>query len=162
MGHFSPTAGEDSLKLTNEMLVKIELGAHIDGYCAQAAHTIVIGGKSKGNQADVTLACYNAMLAATRTIKVGSTNQDVTAVIAKVCEEYGVNPVQGVLSHKTKKHLIDGNEVIINKETPEQRVEDWEFAAGDVISLDVFTTTGEGLGKECEARTTVYKREMDV
>ena len=58
--------------------------------------------------------------------------------------------------------MIDGNEVIINKETPEQRVEDWEFAAGDVISLDVFTTTGEGLGKECEARTTVYKREMDV
>jgi hypothetical protein len=58
--------------------------------------------------------------------------------------------------------LIDGNEVIINKETPEQRVEDWEFAPGDVISLDVFTTTGEGMGKESDARTMVYKREMDV
>jgi hypothetical protein len=58
--------------------------------------------------------------------------------------------------------LIDGNEVIINKETPEQRVEDWEFAPGDVIALDVFTTTGEGLGKESEQRTMVYKREMDV
>jgi len=58
--------------------------------------------------------------------------------------------------------LIDGNEVIINKETPEQRVEDWEFAAGDVISLDVFGTTGEGMGKEAEARTMVFKREMDV
>jgi curved DNA binding protein len=162
MGHFSPTTGEDSVKLANEMLVKIELGTHIDGYAAQAAHTIVVGGKSKGTQADVTLAAHAALVAATRTIKVGSTNQDVTAVIAKVCEAYGVNPVQGVLSHKTKKHLIDGNEVIINKETPEQRVEDWEFAAGDVISLDVFASTGEGLGKECEKRTTVYKREMDV
>lgn len=58
--------------------------------------------------------------------------------------------------------MIDGNEVIINKETPEQRVEDWEFAPGDVISLDVFTTTGEGMGKESDARTMVYKREMDV
>jgi len=58
--------------------------------------------------------------------------------------------------------LIDGNEVIINKETPEQRVEDWEFAPGDVISLDVFTSTGEGMGKESDQRTMVYKREMDV
>ena len=58
--------------------------------------------------------------------------------------------------------MIDGNEAIINIETPEQRVEDWEFAPGDVIALDVFTSTGEGMGKESEARTTVYKREMDV
>lgn len=143
-------------------MVKIELGAHIDGYCAQAAHTIVIGGKSKDKQADVVLAAYNSFLAATRTIKVGGTNQEITANIAAVCEEFKVNPVEGVLSHKTKKHLIDGNEVIINKETPEQRVEDWEFAPGDVIGLDVYVSSGEGLGKESEIRTTVYKREMDV
>jgi hypothetical protein len=38
-------------------------------------------------------------------------------VIAKVCNEFGVTPVEGVLSHKMKKHLIDGNDVIINKDT---------------------------------------------
>jgi len=58
--------------------------------------------------------------------------------------------------------LIDGNECIINLQNPEQRVEDWEFAAGDVIGLDVFISTGEGLGKETEIRSTVYKREMDM
>jgi len=47
------------------------------------------------------------------------TNNSVTEIIAKVCEEYGVNPIEGVLSHKMKRHLIDGNDVIINKETPE-------------------------------------------
>jgi methionyl aminopeptidase len=36
-------------------------------------------------------------------------------LIAKVCESYGVNAVEGVLSHELKKHLIDGNKVIINK-----------------------------------------------
>ena len=46
-GHFSPCP-EDSVKLQNEDLVKIELGAHIDGFAANIAHTIVIGGKSKG------------------------------------------------------------------------------------------------------------------
>lgn len=58
--------------------------------------------------------------------------------------------------------MIDGNECIINKETPEQRVDDWEFAAGDVIALDVYASTGEGMGKEADIRTTVYKREMDM
>lgn len=61
-----------------------------------------------------------------------------------------------------KKHLIDGNEVIINKETPEQRVDDWEFAPGDIIGLDVYVTSGEGLTREVDFRTTVYKREMDA
>ena len=48
-----------------------------------------------------------------------STNNSVTEVIAKICEEFGVNPLEGVLSHKMKRHLIDGNDVIINKETPD-------------------------------------------
>jgi methionyl aminopeptidase len=45
--HYSPCP-EDSIKIANEDLCKIELGAHIDGYAANAAHTIVVGGKSKG------------------------------------------------------------------------------------------------------------------
>jgi methionine aminopeptidase len=79
-GHFSPCP-DDSIKLANEDLVKIELGAHIDGYAANAAHTIVVGGKSKGKQAEAVLAAYNAFRAATRTLKVGGLNQDVTAKI---------------------------------------------------------------------------------
>jgi len=160
-GHYSPCP-DDSTSLKTEDLVKIELGAHIDGYAANAGHTIVVGNKAKGKQADVILAAYDAFLAATRTIKAGSTNQEVTANIASVMADYEVNAMQGVLSHKVKKHLIDGNECIINHETPEQRVDDWEFAPGDVIALDIYASTGEGMGKEADIRTTVYKREMDV
>ena len=160
-GHFSPCP-DDSVALKNEDLVKIELGSHIDGFAAQAAHTIVVGGKAKDKKADVIHAAYNAFLAATRAIKVGGTNQEVTAKIQAVCDEYEVEPMQGVLSHKMKKHLIDCHEVIINKETGEQRVDDWEFAPGDIIALDVYASTGDGMGREADLRTTVYKREMDM
>ena len=61
-----------------------------------------------------------------------------------------------------KKHLIDGNDVIINKEKPDQKVEEFEFAAGDVIGLDIFVSTGEGVPKEGDFRTTVFKRELDT
>lgn len=160
-GHFSPFS-DDSVALKAGDLAKIEVGAHIDGYSANAATSVIIGGKAEGKQADVILAAYNAFLAAQRAIRVGGTNHEVTAKIQAVCDEFGVEPLQGVLSHKMKKHLTDANEVIINKETPEQRVDDWEFAPGDIIGLDVYVTSGEGLAREADTRTTVFKRELDM
>ena len=46
-GHYSPCP-DDSTTLKTEDLVKIELGAHIDGHASNAGHTIVVGGKAKG------------------------------------------------------------------------------------------------------------------
>ena len=46
-GHMSPCP-DDSDKLKSTDLVKIEVGAQIDGYAAGAAHTIVVCGKSEG------------------------------------------------------------------------------------------------------------------
>jgi len=164
-GHFSPMADE-SVALQEGDVAKIDLGAHLDGFIAQAAHTIVVtadpAAKVSGKKADAILAGHNALLAAQRVIREGSTNTSVTEVIAKVAESFGVTPLEGVLSHKVKKHLIDGNDVIINKETPEQKVEEIEFAPGDVIGLDIYISTGEGKPKESEFRTTVYKRELDA
>jgi curved DNA binding protein len=164
-GHFSPMSDE-SVLLQEGDVAKIDLGAHLDGFIAQAAHTVVVSAdpnsKVDGKKADVILAAYNAMLAAQRTIKEAATNSQVTEAIAKVCESFGVSPLEGVLSHKVKKHLIDGNDVIINKETPDQKVEEFEFAPGDVIGLDIYVSTGEGKPRESEFRTTVFKRELDT
>lgn len=136
-------------------------GCHYDGFAANAATTVVAGdAKLSGTGATVVLAAYHASLAAQRAIRVGATNTSVTEAIAAVCEEYKVTAVEGVLSHKIKKHLIDGNDVIINKETSDQRVEEWEFAPGDIIGLDIYVSSGEGKPKESAARCTVFKREV--
>ena len=165
MGHYSPMADE-STQLQEGDVAKIDLGCHLDGFVAQAAHTIVVSAdvnsKVTGRKADAILGAYNAMQAAQRLIKEAGTNTSVTEAIAKVCEAYGVNPVEGALSHKMKKHLIDGNDVIISKETPDQRVEEFEFMPGDVIGLDIFVSSGEGKPRESEYRTTVFKRELDA
>lgn len=46
-GHFSPMK-EDSYALKMEDLVKIDLGAHIDGFPASCGTSFVLGGKTKG------------------------------------------------------------------------------------------------------------------
>jgi len=162
MGHYSPLEDE-STQLAEGDMAKIVCGAHIDGFPANAATTCIVGsGSLEGSQADVMLAAWTAFQAAQRVIKEAATNNEVTEAIAKACAAYECQPVEGVLSHKVKKHLIDGNDVIINKETPSQQVDEFQFAPGDVIGLDIYVSTGEGVPKEAEERPTVFKRELST
>lgn len=66
-GHYSPMSDE-STKLEDGDVAKIDLGCHIDGFISQAAHTIVVSAdpsaKVTGRKADVILAAYNSLLAA--------------------------------------------------------------------------------------------------
>ena len=65
------------------------------------------------------------------------------------------------MSHEVKKHLIDGNNSIINKQTYDQKVEEFEFGVNQVFGLDIIISTGEGKPKETEFRTTVFKRALE-
>lgn len=107
------------------------------------------------------MAAWNAFQAAQRKIAVAGTNTEVTEVIQKVAEQFNCNAVEGVLSHKVKRHIIDGNDCIINRATPTQQVAEFEFSPGDVIGLDIFVSTGEGKPREHDSRCTVFKRELD-
>jgi len=161
IGHFSPLKGEGRLLKAGDV-AKIDLACHIDGFIAAAAHTIVIGGdKVEDKRADVIMAAWNAAEAALRLVQVGNTNTQVTEAFAKIAEEFKCKPVAGVLSHQLKKHVIDGNKVIICAETAEEKVDEFEFEMNEVYCLDIVMSTGEGKGKETEMRNTVYKRNVE-
>jgi len=160
-GHYCPLPYE-SRKLSDGDLVKIDLGCQIDGYPAVAAHTIVVGtSEITGRKADVLRAAWTTAEAALRTVVAGNKNSSVTEVIGKCCEEFKCNPLQGVLSHQLKCHVINGNQVIISKETPEEKVEEFEFGVNEVYGVDIIVSTGEGKARETEIRTTVYKRAVE-
>jgi len=161
VGHFSPLPGESRLLKAGD-IAKIDLACHIDGFIASAAHTIVVGGeKVTDRKADVIMAAWNAAEAALRLVQVGNKNSQVTEAFAKIAEDFKVKPMQGVLSHQLKKHVIDGNRTIICAETPEEKVEEFEFELNEVYSIDIVMSTGEGRGKETEIRNTVYKRAVE-
>lgn len=144
------------------MFVYSICGAHFDGYASNAATTMVVGdGAVSGRKADAILAAWNAFQAAQRKIAEASTNNDVTDVIQRMAEQFQCNAVEGVLSHKVKRHIIDGNDVIINRITPGNNVAEFQFAPGDVIGLDILVSTGEGKPHNDEARCTVFKRELE-
>jgi curved DNA binding protein len=164
VGHFSPLVGDTTVLAAGD-LVKIDLGVQIDGFISMTANTVVVGGavdQVTGRKADLLLAAHYAGELVHRLVKPGKKNTDVTEMIAKVGAEFKVNPVEGVLSHQIKRYIVDGNKVIINKETLENKVEEFEFEENEVYCVDILYSTGEGKSKEAEAKTTVYKRAVDV
>jgi len=141
-------------------VAKVDVATHIDGYVAAAAHTVVVGveGAEEERKADVIHCAWTTAEALLRCIKPGLTNTKATAVIRACADDFGCNPVQGVLSHQLKKHVIDGNRCILNCQTPEERVDEFEFGLNEVYCIDVLVSSGEGKPRDSEIRTTVYRR----
>ena len=73
--HFSPLNSEPDVVLADGDVVKIDMGAHIDGFIAVVAHTVIVSdGKSKitGRKADAVLAAHLCAEAALRLVKPGN------------------------------------------------------------------------------------------
>ena len=169
-GNFSPLSENSDdpheyKTLSEGDVAKISLGVEINGFAALAGHTIVVGEKKdkiKGNKADVILAAYNSIQCALRMMTKEKTNNQVTDAISKICADYKVNPIEGVLSHRMKRDIIDGLETIINKSTVDQKVDERKFEHGDVFGLAVVVSTGEGKPKETTIKTSIYKRALET
>jgi methionine aminopeptidase len=153
-GNLSPTDDADggaALALAAGDIAKLDCSVVIDGYYAAAATTIVVGAAdgataapATGRAADVICAAHAAAEAALRLMAPGSTNTAVTDVVGRVAAAYNCTPVQGVLSHVTKRNIIDGNKVIAGCADPEHRVDEFSFEPFEVYHLDVIVSTGDG------------------
>ncbi|XP_071822100.1 proliferation-associated protein 2G4-like [Apostichopus japonicus] len=162
--HFSPLRSDKEVEFKEGDLVKVDLGAHIDGFVAVCAYSFVVGAskdnKVKDRRADAILAAHNSAEAVLRKLKQEVENYDVTEVIQKVSESFECQPIQGMLSHQLKQHVINGEKSIIQNPTDEQRREHEKCSLemNEVYAVDVLVSTGEGKSKEGDTRTTVFKK----
>ena len=51
------------------------------------------------------------------------------------------------MSHQVKQFVIDGNKCVLNKPTPEAKVEPGTFEEGEAWVIDAVLSTGEGKPK---------------
>ncbi|CAI4225512.1 unnamed protein product [Auanema sp. JU1783] len=166
--HFSPLKSDKVVTLAEGQVVKIDLGTTIDGFVATAAHTVVVGAsagkKVSGKTADLIKATYDALEVAIRMLRPGNVNMDITAAIDKVAAEYGVTPIENMVSHQLEKNQIDGEKQIIQNPGEKQRteMEKQTIDKFEAYALDILFSTGKGKPKDLDTRTTVYKRNEEV
>jgi len=141
----SPANKGEAATLANGDVVKVSCAVHIDGYPTTSAVTLVVGAADgavtslPAEVAHLLAATHYAIHGMIRLMKVGTENQDVTDFIMHVAKCFGVEPVEGVLSNRTKRWILDGNECIIAKriltEDPQMNVEDCWICEHEVWTL---------------------------
>jgi len=166
--HFSPMNSDPDITLKDGDMVKLDLGAHIDGFIAVVAHTVVIGSskdnKIKGRAADAVMAAHLASEAALRLVKPGNETYTITDTVQKIAESYDCKPIEGMLSHQLEQNHIDGEKTIIQNPSEAQRKEHdkFDFELHEVYAVDVLISTGEGQGKERDSKVTVFKKTEET
>ena len=146
----APTRTEEGSLLKPGDVVKIHLGVHIDGYPCTAARTVVVAGETSDSSSEASANCIEAarvaLLGMLRLMKPGVQNGDVTDFLHSVGHYFETQPLEGVLSTRTKRWLIDGMQAIITRrvtlEDPQQDVEEVTIRENQVWTLDVAFTTG--------------------
>lgn len=185
--HYSPLLSyKNPVIIRDGDVVKVEIGAHIDGFPAFSAHTVVVGATAEnqttGRKADVMHAAYNAAQVALRMLKPGKINRDITKVIQKTTKSYSCVPIQNMASYNIEKDVVEGEKSILQnpQETMNHRLqgnkdesptgqedkakdallgEKCDIQVNDVWAIDVLASTGEGKVHPTEVKTTLYRRD---
>ena len=86
-------------------MLKISLGAHIDGFAGILADTIVVPESEgtetvevTGRKADVLMAAWLASEAAIRLVKPGAKNYAVTEAVGQIADAFGCKPLEGMFT----------------------------------------------------------------
>jgi len=150
-------------------MVKIELGAHIDGYITSAAHTVVVGASKENKVTDkkakAIASAYNAMEMVLRMLRPEKAfkNTDVSEHIDHMAKLYGTTPIENMLSHQTKRNKMKCQKEIVQNPTDEYKtkLEKCTFENYEVYVINILVSTGDGKSKPRDSRTTVYKKADD-
>ena len=132
--HYSPPM-EDSTVVKQGDMVKVDLGAHIDGYIADTAFTVATGEKAEMVQV-VEKALEAAIAAVKPEIDVG----EIGKVVEETAAAAGFKPIRNLTGHSLARWDLHSGLTIPNvKETMGQVLK-----VGDVLAIEPFVTDGAG------------------
>ncbi|HII06807.1 MAG TPA: type II methionyl aminopeptidase [Methanotrichaceae archaeon] len=123
-----------------EEIVKLDIGVHVDGYIADSAVTVDLGGHP-----DLVEASKAGLEAAIELVEPGVDTAELGAAIEDVIRGYGYNSVSNLTGHGLGRYQAHGEPSVPNRAI-EKGV---ELKPGDVIAIEPFAT--DGVGKISEA-----------
>jgi len=129
----------DSTIICAGTLVKVDLGAHINGFIADSAVTISLGSEYE----EMIRVAEEALEKAIETISVGGRISDVGMVIEKVIKSQGYKPISNLTGHQISKYTIHAGVSVPNVSTKDgRRFEPWSLYA-----IEPFVTMPDAAGE---------------
>lgn len=144
--HYTSPPHDDSTIKRGD-LVKIDLGAHVDGYIADSAVSVLVGGDDTDLdpvQQDLNIkmieTAQDALESAINTIKDGIEIGKVGTAIEETINQNNLNSVSNLTGHGMDRWILHSGISVPNiKEDNKQIIQE-----GDVLAIEPFVTNGIG------------------
>jgi methionyl aminopeptidase len=134
--HDSPTH-KDSRTLRRGDVVKIDLGAQVDGYLTDTAATVEIGTR---NWTELIRASEAALAAAIEVVRPKVPTRVIGAAIERTIESFGFKPIANLTGHSIERYTVHAGKSIPNVGDHGEDV----LEEGDLIAIEPFSTNGAG------------------
>ena len=131
--HYTPSP-RDATRF-GENMVKLDAGVHVDGYIADAAITVDLGGHES-----LVEASRAALEAALEIIKPGADTAQIGKVIEETIIGYGYKPVYNLTGHGLSRYQAHDEPAVPNRAMEKGTI----LKDGDVIAIEPFATNGSG------------------
>ena len=128
----------DPLTIKDDDLVKIDLGAQINGHIADTAVTVCYNAEFDSMVQTAELSLSNAM----SMMKVGVKSSDVGRTIEKTIKQMGFLPIANLSGHSLEQYTIHAGKSVPNIWS----IGSFTFNENQAFACEPFVTTGEGLG----------------
>ncbi len=135
--HYTPSR-DDAERLAAGDLLKIDVGAHLDGAIADTAATVEVGG---GNRHDnLVRAAADALEAGVEAAKPGGFVDGIAAAIERAVHARGLKPIQNLTGHTIERYVLHAGTAIPNVAGHSTA----RLDEGQIVAIEPFVTNGVG------------------
>ncbi|MHA1213094.1 MAG: M24 family metallopeptidase, partial [Candidatus Heimdallarchaeota archaeon] len=135
---------DDDLKIPERSIVKIDLGAHVDGYISDHAKSFLIDGTKSFQKLKQTAEI--ALDQAIKIVKPGILPSDIGSIIEKTIKQQGLTPITDLTGHVIARWKLHTGTSIPNFK-PKVDIFGSKLKEGQVLAIEPFVTTADGSPK---------------
>lgn len=149
--HYAPVLN-DPLVIHEKDYVKLDIGAHVDGYIADTAVTVRVAGK------DNIIKCSEKMLeTAIKMFIPGTAIEEASAAMEEVANEFGLKSIGNLTGHSIEQFNLHAgiNVPAVKMSAPKV------LSEGEVYAIEPFATNGKGWVKDSPP-PTIFRWVADV
>ncbi|MGC9112074.1 type II methionyl aminopeptidase [Acidilobus sp.] len=137
--HYSPGI-DDDVRVPDKAVVKVDVGASVDGYLSDTAVTVAIGSESFQQLA---LAAKSALDRVAEVMKPDVRVYDIGKTIESVIKSMGFKPVRNLTGHTIERYTLHAGLSVPNY--AERALFYHRLRPGTQVAVEPFATTGRGL-----------------
>jgi methionyl aminopeptidase len=147
--HFT-SPPNDSRRVPEDSVVKVDIGAHVDGYVTDTAVTVCLSHEHE----DLAETAETALKAAVESIKPGLSASKLGEVIENTIKSRGFKPISNLSGHQVGRYIVHTGTSIPNV----SQFSLTKIKLGGVYAIEPFVTLPDAVGKvENGGESTIFR-----